>query len=170
MRSGRPKCVHGDAERSESTGRCLICKREDSRRRYDPDKERKRKSHETKEHRRLKSSRWRGGNAANAREHNRRWAAAHPEQEALRTSKYRARQRGAEGTVSVEDWRSIVARQGGRCAHCGETRKLERDHIVPLSRGGSNLPANIQGLCRSCNARKGDRPDLHFGFNQEIAA
>lgn len=63
----------------------------------------------------------------------------------------------APGRLAPEEWEAIVARQHGRCAICGEQKKLERDHIIPLTRGGTNYAHNIQGLCRSCNARKGNR-------------
>lgn len=42
------------------------------------------------------------------------------------------------------------------CPYCGD-RLLprENDHIVPLSRGGSNNPDNIQEVCIACNRQKG---------------
>jgi 5-methylcytosine-specific restriction endonuclease McrA len=46
---------------------------------------------------------------------------------------------------------------GKRCNYCGSKHKLELDHIIPLSRGGSHRLSNLQILCRSCNAKKGAR-------------
>lgn len=45
---------------------------------------------------------------------------------------------------------------GNRCLKCGAGR-VTRDHIVPLSRGGLNHPANLQPLCVRCNNRKADQ-------------
>ena len=56
-------------------------------------------------------------------------------------------------TVRVEVWR----RDQGRCASCGSREKLEYDHIVPVSRGGSNTARNVELLCEVCNRSKGDR-------------
>jgi 5-methylcytosine-specific restriction endonuclease McrA len=57
-------------------------------------------------------------------------------------------------------WRLFHIEQEGRCALCGEksARLLTVDHIVPIARGGTNDPENIQLLCFICNSRKGVRP------------
>ena len=55
--------------------------------------------------------------------------------------------------VRIEVWR----RDQGKCASCGSREKLEYDHIVPISRGGSNTARNVELLCETCNRAKGDR-------------
>jgi hypothetical protein len=54
--------------------------------------------------------------------------------------------------VKIFVWR----RDGGRCVKCGSQENLEFDHIIPLSKGGSNTERNIQLLCQHCNRSKGD--------------
>jgi len=56
-------------------------------------------------------------------------------------------------TVRMYVWR----RDGGRCASCGSCERLEYDHIIPVSQGGSNTDRNIQLLCEKCNRAKSDR-------------
>ena len=53
-------------------------------------------------------------------------------------------------SVRQEVWR----RDGGVCVKCGSRRNLEYDHIVPVSKGGSNTVRNIELLCEACNRSK----------------
>ncbi|MFZ3485295.1 HNH endonuclease [Sphingomonas sp. 3-13AW] len=44
------------------------------------------------------------------------------------------------------------------CLENGRTRATQEiDHIVPLSRGGSNARANLQGVCEPCHKAKSER-------------
>lgn len=76
----------------------------------------------------------------------------------------RARKRGAEGTFTDEDIARIYKLQKGRCAYCRCKlgSKYHRDHIVPLTKGGTNWPSNIQLTCDSCNLRKGASDPIEF--------
>jgi hypothetical protein len=53
--------------------------------------------------------------------------------------------------VRHEVWR----RDGGACVYCGSGEKLEFDHIIPISQGGSNTARNIELRCEVCNRKKG---------------
>jgi len=53
-------------------------------------------------------------------------------------------------SVKLSVWR----RDQGKCVECGSKEKLEYDHIIPVSTGGSNTERNIQLLCEKCNRKK----------------
>jgi len=53
--------------------------------------------------------------------------------------------------------REVWNRDGGRCVLCGRISDLEFDHIIPVAKGGSSTPRNVQLLCETCNRQKGDR-------------
>lgn len=69
----------------------------------------------------------------------------------------RARLLSAEGDHSHEDWLHMLRIWGFACAYCDSGDRLTKDHVVPLSRGGSNSIGNIVPACLSCNSSKRDR-------------
>lgn len=50
----------------------------------------------------------------------------------------------------------VWQRDSGKCVKCGGRENLEYDHIIPVSKGGSNTERNIQLLCEKCNRSKKD--------------
>jgi 5-methylcytosine-specific restriction endonuclease McrA len=57
--------------------------------------------------------------------------------------------------LTAAQWQAIKAAFAHRCAYCGkQPKRLERDHITPLAKGGSHTVSNIVPACRLCNAQK----------------
>lgn len=78
--------------------------------------------------------------------------------------RYHARKKKADGDFTAEQWHALVSHYcpSGRCLCCGERRPLHADHVVPLSKGGTNYIANIQPICRSCNSSKCNRNSADY--------
>jgi hypothetical protein len=50
------------------------------------------------------------------------------------------------------------------CAYCGaKDLPLEREHIIPRSRGGSHRVSNLTLACHDCNQAKGNKTAAEFG-------
>src|SRR6266542_1863983 len=69
-----------------------------------------------------------------------------------------------------EVWNYLLAKWGHRCAYCGATDvRLEQEHLIPRSRGGSDRITNLTIACRPCNERKGNQTAAEFGFPHLMA-
>ena len=68
--------------------------------------------------------------------------------------KRKRRMERVEHDLSDAQWTAIQEAWGG-CAYCGATGKpLQRDCVLPISRGGRYTLDNIAPACGSCNASK----------------
>ncbi len=84
------------------------------------------------------------------------WCNANRDKVRAYNAQRRAREMGAEGFHTATDRRALLERYDYRCGKCGSRESPQIDHIVPLAKGGTNWPANLQVLCKSCNCQKKD--------------
>ncbi len=66
----------------------------------------------------------------------------------------------------------LFARDGYRCQYCGRPgtelrlrESLTRDHVVPMSRGGTNEWTNVVTACSPCNTRKANHMPEEIGMH-----
>lgn len=83
--------------------------------------------------------------------------AADPTKVTAARQRRRAALANAEGTHTAADIQAQYKRQHGRCYWCGEKvgKSYHVDHVIPLSRGGTNWPDNLVIACPTCNTSKG---------------
>lgn len=75
---------------------------------------------------------------------------------------------GMMSEPSDEVKKQVKDRDGHKCLCCGETRRLEIDHIVARYFGGGNELSNLQTLCKSCNQNAGIA-ELNFRLHRNVA-
>lgn len=69
----------------------------------------------------------------------------------------RARKQKAPGSFTADEWYNLCSLYDFHCLSCMiqfPYRELTVDHVVPLSKGGSNWVTNLQPLCSACNSVK----------------
>jgi 5-methylcytosine-specific restriction endonuclease McrA len=67
-----------------------------------------------------------------------------------------------EHDLSADEWSTLKGAWGG-CAYCGATdTPLQRDCVLPISRGGRYTFENIVPACRSCNTSKCNEEVTHW--------
>lgn len=102
-----------------------------------------------------------------------RYRKNHPDREKIKSKKYRlshphilqaaqvsrrAAKNGVTANFKHNEWTKMIESYNHCCAYCGEKfNRLEQDHVIPLTRGGTHESKNIVPACRSCNASKGTK-------------
>lgn len=79
------------------------------------------------------------------------------------------------GTLfEAEVWEYLLEKFGRKCFYCGvKNVPLEKEHILPKAKGGTNRVSNLTVSCRKCNIEKGNRHpgeiDGNFGKRVQSA-
>lgn len=100
------------------------------------------------------------------------WAKNNPQKRRLARKKWKAKNRhlvnhyekarqarlsGAEGGHSYKEWEELLKKHQGKCFYCATTEKITKDHVIPVSKGGSDNITNIVPACVSCNSKKNNK-------------
>lgn len=73
-------------------------------------------------------------------------------------SAIRRASKNIEASLTSDEWQQILEFHQFRCVYCGcHPKKLEQDHVIPVTKGGQHTKENVVPACRSCNARKNSR-------------
>lgn len=71
----------------------------------------------------------------------------------VRTENMRAKVRGLECDLTLDEWTDILKRFDCKCAYCGGDFD-EMEHIVSISDGGGTTRYNVVPSCEDCNHEK----------------
>ena len=100
---------------------------------------------------------WKLKNKIRVKEYQDRWREENYEYVLYLNNRYRVMRLKAEGSFSFKEWEELKRKYAYRCLMCKKEKLLTIDHIIPISKGGSDYIEKIQPLCRSCNSIKGTK-------------
>lgn len=102
---------------------------------------------------------WKGG--ITPYESHRKYVKKNPERiKHLKARRY-ARKKNAEGSHTLEQWQALKRIYRFKCGCCGLKKELTKDHMRPLSKGGTDYISNIEPLCKNCNSKKHNKLNIH---------
>ena len=133
------------------------------------------------EKQRDRTRKWREKNREKDRKSAREWGKKHPEQRKETSKRWReknrekynvfqrnnyAKRKKVEGSFTIEEWEQKKKKFNYKCAICkiSEEELLNKtgigltiDHIIPITKKGTNYISNIQPLCFKCNRKKSNK-------------
>lgn len=87
----------------------------------------------------------------------RQYGKANRDKLTLYANNRRARKLSVTGSHTDKEWQELKAFYKCKCLCCGRQEPqitLTRDHVIPITQGGTDSIDNIQPLCARCNSKK----------------
>jgi hypothetical protein len=75
----------------------------------------------------------------------------------------RSRQANLPSTLTRKEWKDCKKYFDNKCAYCGETKPLAKDHFVPVAKNGGYEKSNIIPACKNCNSSK-NKADFYVWY------
>ena len=124
---------------------------------YGFDRKKYRKEYYLKNKERInrRSTEWGRKNKDKRRITKKRWALKNKEHINFLTKQRIYRLKGAEGRIVKSDVDNLFETNNGKCYYCNINASKSIDHVIPISRGGTNYLNNLVPVCISCNSKKG---------------
>ncbi len=110
---------------------------------------------------------WRKENKDRLKKMNSSWQKRNPAKVVALSQRHRSLKMNAQGSYTAKEWLELVELHDGKCVACGVKGKLTVDHVVPLSKGGTNFIDNLQPLCSKCNSSKGTKTIDYRGLQND---
>lgn len=100
------------------------------------------------------------------REYAKQYLKDNPERMRAIRLRRQGRIRASKFLSTERDWARLLTRFHGSCAYCGERcDDLQREHVIPLARGGTHGVGNIVPACPRCNYAKKDKLLIEWRTN-----
>lgn len=91
-----------------------------------------------------------------------------PQKYIIREHISRAKRNSSIGEFTKQDIAEKFKEQKGKCYYCecdigaAKDKRWNVEHLIPLSRGGTNFPSNIAVSCATCNFTKSTKTPWEF--------
>lgn len=107
------------------------------------------------------------GNPQTIKSYAKKYYQEHKEQFKIKAIARYHTKKGLLCDLTLAEWGNALNHFSNRCAYCGDTGKLQKEHIIPVSRGGGFTRNNIVPACIPCNQSKGSLP-LHEWYKYSV--
>ena len=126
-----------------------------------PEHKKKKKEYRDEHKKEIEQHRWEPENKKKKNVYDKRYKKEHPEECNINNHKRKARIKGNGGSYTIEEITQLRKETKGICKgwkrkpHFVGDKNLTIDHIIAITKGGTNNIENIQLLCKHCNPSKG---------------